>query len=339
MLAPLRQYPRSLALAFGLGLLALLWALAEAAAWRLLAPNRAQAIEIWKNDWQEDHPHLGYRPKADFTGQERKWRGDDVFYDVHYTFDSYHRRRTPMPAGALPDQFAIFFGDSFTMGQGVSDGETLPAHFAARAPRFHAYNYGCGGYGPQNMWVHLHRDEFPGEVRESTGLAIYTYIEPQLYRAIGALPLLAVWGKRLPYLDPAQDRLAFRGLYEEIFPMRTRFATLAMKSPVVQFTGLLAPRPRPDHYVYTARILRESRDRLRELFPGAELYVLLFPAAERPAPLIAELAAQSVPVLDHIELLHSIPPEPPLALGDGHPTGRNYGLVAEALARDLDGRP
>ncbi|MBI2432545.1 MAG: hypothetical protein HYV26_06720 [Candidatus Hydrogenedentes bacterium] len=316
--------------------MAALWGTAEGVCYLLLARRTADEIQIAKSEWQEDHPTLGYWPKAGFTGRERKWRGHETVYDVGYTFDEQHRRRSPLPPEAAPDQFALFFGDSFTFGQGVEDGETLPSQFAAAAPAYRPYNYGCGGYGPQNLWVQVHRKAFAAEITETRGIAVYTFIEPQLLRATGSVRLRALWGGRLPYLEPTDQGLVFRGLYEEVFPWRRRAARLIMSSQVVQYFKLDWPsEARPGDGQYVARILAESAAQLKATFEEVHLFVLLYPSPHTSEDLLACLAQAGLTVLDYTRLFEEAPPPVPVALADGHPTGTAYGLVAEALARDI----
>lgn len=326
------RHPNLLALLFGGFLLLLLAILLEGLCWVLLAQRRAEVVQVEKNDWEVEDPQLGYRPRSNFTGREKKWRAHETIYEVTYTFDALHRRGTPQPEGEK-QQFALFFGDSFTMGQGVEDSETLPAQFAAREPRYRAYNYGCGGYGPQNMWVHLHRQDFSREVPEGRGILVYTFIEPQLYRAIGAPQLLAIWGKRLPCLQlNTAGRLEFAGLFQDAHPWRCTAASVAAQSQVVQYLGLLAPRLSEADYRFTARILAESRDQAEKLFETVRLVVLFYPAAQEQVLLKQALDRENIEMLDFTHLFETIQASGPLALGDGHPTGAGYGYVAEALS-------
>lgn len=330
----LRRHPNLAACLFGCGLLLLLWGVVEGVSYLILQEREARGIQITKDEWQEDHATLGYRPKASFSGNERKWRGDSTVYDVTYTFDSLHRRITP--AAGSPDQFALFFGDSFTFGQGVEDNETLPAQFAALAPEFRPYNYGCGGYGPQNMWMQVHRPGFMEEVTETSGIAVYTFIRPQVFRAIGSLRLLSLWGKRLPCLQPEPQGLVFRGLYEEVFPWRCRAASLVMSSPTLRLLNVDWPRgATTDGHAFVAQILAESAAALRKNFPGIRFVVLLYPTDRDISDFRASLKTQGLSCLDYTTLFQGAQSPEPLALGDGHPTPAGYRIVAEALVKDL----
>jgi len=71
----------------------------------------------------------------------------DVIFDVTYTIDEHGLRKTESsPVG----QTVAFFLDSFTFGEGVNDGDTLPQAFAnLMGHKVPVVNAGFHGYGPQ----------------------------------------------------------------------------------------------------------------------------------------------------------------------------------------------
>jgi hypothetical protein len=69
---------------------------------------------------------LGVRPKPDFKTTAKGYiRGKEI-YDVTYTFDEAGLRIAPPEAPGTPDDCVLFFGDSYTLGEGVDDDETMP---------------------------------------------------------------------------------------------------------------------------------------------------------------------------------------------------------------------
>ncbi|MCB0213954.1 MAG: SGNH/GDSL hydrolase family protein, partial [Anaerolineae bacterium] len=134
-----------------------------------------------EGDYTQDFTHpdelLGYVVRPDAQIHSIKKMGDEVIYDVVYTTDSYHRRITPVDNPEQRDKFMLFFGDSFTFGEGVHDNETLPYYVAQDLPDYMPYNYGLSGYGPQQMLAKLQSDDLATEVTESDGIAIYIFID------------------------------------------------------------------------------------------------------------------------------------------------------------------
>ena len=95
---------------------------------------------------------LGYKPPSQTqvtSTKRRKWNGA-LMYDVVYSMDAYSRRTTPVADLDRASRGSIlYFGCSFTFGEGVNDGETMPADVSRLVPEYRPYNYGFRGYGPQ----------------------------------------------------------------------------------------------------------------------------------------------------------------------------------------------
>ena len=70
----------------------------------------------------------------------------ETIYDVRYTIGDDGFRVTPSDPTA--GDKIVFYGDSFTFGEGLNDGETLPYYFAQLTGR-PVKNYGFHGYGVQ----------------------------------------------------------------------------------------------------------------------------------------------------------------------------------------------
>jgi hypothetical protein len=97
------------------------------------------------------HPILGVAPKKDVQVRATKRYGDKQVYDVRYTIGT-NGLRTGSQAGQGSTPSVLFFGCSFTFGEGVNDNETLPYQFEEKARgRFKAFNFGFHGYGPHHI--------------------------------------------------------------------------------------------------------------------------------------------------------------------------------------------
>jgi hypothetical protein len=90
---------------------------------------------------------LGLSPVRPGVIHERKVAANgDVIFDVTYTINDDLTRKVVSGDGPL----VAFFGDSFTYGAGVNDGETLPQAFADLTKgAYRVLNFGVSGYGPQ----------------------------------------------------------------------------------------------------------------------------------------------------------------------------------------------
>jgi len=96
-------------------------------------------------------PGIGWGAAGPGTFPARKIdrQSGTVIFDVTYSIDDTLSRKTE----SLADGPTVaFFGDSFTFGEGVNDGETMPQAFADLTNhRLHVLNLGFPGYGPHQV--------------------------------------------------------------------------------------------------------------------------------------------------------------------------------------------
>jgi hypothetical protein len=102
---------------------------------------------------------LGLSPIRPGVIHEKKIAANgDVIFDVSYTIKDDLTRKVDSAQGPL----VAFFGDSFTYGAGVNDGDTLPQIFADLTKgAYHVVNFGVSGYGPQQTLRALETDLYP----------------------------------------------------------------------------------------------------------------------------------------------------------------------------------
>ncbi len=94
---------------------------------------------------------LGYSYKNGVSGRVKKTKFDEIIYDVEYSIGENGLRITPSSNEQSADCL-LFFGGSFTFGEGLNNNETLPHYVGEQLPgRFRILNYGLGGYGPHQM--------------------------------------------------------------------------------------------------------------------------------------------------------------------------------------------
>src|SRR5262245_16059324 len=83
-----------------------------------------------------------------FQGRMFNRQTKQAVYEVEYAVDSFGRRITPVADTTSAKRAVLFFGDSFTYGEGVRGDETLPYYLGRVAPQYRPFNYGFSGYGP-----------------------------------------------------------------------------------------------------------------------------------------------------------------------------------------------
>lgn len=169
-------------------------------------------------EWTPDAPFtvddglLGYKPKPNASVRVVMKHKNRPLYDVVYAFDDHSRRVTP-GAPSRGDLLLLFFGDSVTFGEGVNDDETLPFYVSQAAPSVAVYNYGFKGYGPQQMLARLEEGALPQEVEGERAVAIYTFIDDHVSRAIGSMVPYIGWAANAPYYVLEGDRLVRKGSF------------------------------------------------------------------------------------------------------------------------------
>jgi len=118
------------------------------------APSSGKRIEPLVAPYVIPHQILGYAPRPGSRAHAVSYEGEHAVYDVHYTIGDDGLRISPPAGGA--EQCVLFFGCSFTFGEGVEDDGTMPFLVGVRsAGKFRAFNFGFHGYGPHHMLAAL----------------------------------------------------------------------------------------------------------------------------------------------------------------------------------------
>lgn len=319
--------------------------------WLFYALNHPQpAPRVWhEGDYTQDffRPDdlLGYtvRPAAQIRSIKKQAEGDappTIIYDVVYSIDEYHRRLTPVdPAPQQRDKFLLFFGDSFTFGEGLADNETLPYHVGQLAPAYRPYNYGLSGYGPQQMLAKLQSDDLRREIPEKEGVAIYTFIDGHVERALGSMYVYNTWGDQMPYytLD-GQGNLVRRGNFTTGRPLLSTLYSLLGHSEIARYYNVnIPPRLQDRHYAFAARVIAAARDTFTAKYHSDDFYVLIYPdEGDYFEDLQPHFEAFGLNILNYDERLKLNPDEGLAIVGDGHPTGKTHHIVAGWITEDLD---
>ena len=278
-------------------------------------------------------PGAGKRVAKKLDGQ--------LVYDVVYTIDAKGRRKTPQPGA--PDeggQALVFFGGSYAFGEGLDDDEILPSYAAALAPGYKVFNYGCLGYGPQQMLAMLERGELADDINAHACRLVYVFNSCHFRRAIGSLRVASSWGRCLPcYVLDGDQRLVRKGSFESGRPRRAElykyfgaFETLWYWN--VDWPLCLSGK----HIEVTGRIIEESRNRLEGLFDSTGFHVLLYPdspdAEVSAHRIIPHLTGAGIDYLDYTGLVDMADSQYAIP-GDGHPTAMANETVASRLIHDL----
>jgi hypothetical protein len=161
-------------------------------------------------DWDSSLSSLGYVARPGTVRSVKTYGfGAGVVYDVHYSTDKDRVRVAPDSLkGHGPA--VMFFGDSFTFGQGVNDDETLPNAFSILSG-MRVLNFGVSGYGPHHM-LRLMELDIPKKVEpQFPRLMVYTALPDHIQRAAGR----ADWAKDGPLYEVENNRAQYVGSFIE----------------------------------------------------------------------------------------------------------------------------
>ncbi|GMW00954.1 MAG: hypothetical protein AMXMBFR84_20910 [Candidatus Hydrogenedentota bacterium] len=286
-------------------------------------------------------PLLGYKPYPNHVSTITMSRNGEAFSEATYSFDRYGRRATPdgMP-GPTRTRGVMVFGCSFVQGSGVNDDETLPNRIALLARECAVYNYGYGGYGPQQMLAQLEKETLASELEVSIDRVLYVYIPAHIRRAAGSMVVTTRWGRHFPaYESNAKGELVNTGAYLEVHPWRVRLFDTLKHEQIGKYFAMDFPPFIPDSQVeYAARLIIASRDRAVGRF-GARFTAILWPRHPRDETdgrrILPYLKAAGVDVLDYTDL-----PEAAesgfLIPYDQHPAAEAHAILARYIVRDLE---
>ena len=296
------------------------------------------------------HPDLVYWMNPNIEGAVSRRFGDTFAYkDVPFHTDELGRRACPPPAGPA-EKHAMFFGGSFTFGQGITDEQTVPCIFQALSGgEYQAYNFGKNGYGAGQMFVLLRDGEFFGPDMQPRGIAVYDFIEDHVWRTVGEVGKLT--NESLPWMefplfktDPETGELRTYKIADQpgVHKALRGVQVVRLLSPTARFflSRLHLPlAPQDEAIRIMAAVVGESKRMYEARFSG-EFFVILWPrvgldpAAEKA--FAALLEAEGVRVVDVPELpagvTASIHPR------DDHPSIEEYRWVAEYFYDYLEQR-
>ena len=132
------------------------------------------------------HEYLGYSYRENIQTNIKKFYRDSLTYSATYTTDMRGLRIAPPERGQRSEKTILFFGGSFTFGEGVNDEETMPYRTGGKFQgKYRISNFARGGYGPHQMLVSLERGLVEELVDVPPKYAIYQSILPHVQRAAG----------------------------------------------------------------------------------------------------------------------------------------------------------
>ncbi|MEK8019270.1 MAG: hypothetical protein VSS75_020555, partial [Candidatus Parabeggiatoa sp.] len=173
-----------------------------------------------------------------------------------------------------PMNSVLFFGGSFTFGEGVNDNETMPYRFEEKGI-FKAFNFGFHGYGPHQMLAILENEIEKAIVSDiPPKFAVYQAIPSHIARCAGR----AWWDQSGPqYLLNEQGEAAYQGPFKNF--LMSRFMTLMTRSNIVRkaLSSSAQATSSADIDLFVS-IVNQSKNLFKARY-GGQFYVLLWPSS------------------------------------------------------------
>jgi hypothetical protein len=294
-------------------------------------------------------PVLGSAPVRGSVGRSTLTDRGRVVYDVRYTIGANGLRIAP-PVAAAPLQGCIlFFGDSFTFGEGLQDVQTVPYLVGLKtAGRYRIYNFSFHGYGAQQMLANLQHGLYRQIVDCAPSHVIYQALADHPARAAG----LYSWTDGSPrYVLRPDGTVAQQGHFGDHSDNKYGSAPAANiryqlgKSYFVQWIRKRHRTATLEDVRLWSGIVNASRNIVAKDFPGAHFDVILWGERDRAADAQRNATAMrdllqsngirfhsAESLLPHYELQH---PRYELDQMDAHPNAAANELIADFIVKSV----
>ena len=290
---------------------------------------------VYGDDLIRSDSLLGMVPMENSQMKSRAFRNDSLLYEVTINIDRNGRRKTPLidndSSGAL-----MFFGGSFTYGDGVEDDETLPYQFQeATKGKYQAYNFGFSGHGAhQTLAILEHGLEKRGASDHSHYFGIYSLITDHVLRGT-----YSAYNTNSPrYRFDENGNLNYEGLFSKT---AHRFNNYLFKSNLVKALNPLVEKPMQKDVDLMIAMLEQSAKIFEKRYQG-EFYCLLWETAYEAHEGIYEkiregLNQKGLKYIEINDILTDFSTDPLQYIipNDGHPNALANQKIAAYLAEFL----
>jgi hypothetical protein len=276
---------------------------------------------------------MGHRPAANFSTATTLHYGDELVYDVVFTTDEHALRISP-PVVGEPKGCILFFGCSYTFGEGVNDDETLPYAVAMKTGQhYQVYNFGYSGYGPHHMLAAIEGGLVDDAIDCRPTHAIYQSHPHHVLRAAGKW----WWDRYGPRFVLSDDgEVERKGNFDD--GASSLLGAVADSSPLAMQL-LDNVRPTPEDTALTEAIVDRSRRLLEERYPGIEFHIVHWDIGD--PELFQGWDQRGIEVYAIGEMVDFKNPawaEEYLLPHDVHPKARTYALIADHVVAEILGR-
>lgn len=317
------------------------------------------ATLLTRRDRREAHYPPGYfqldddyggAPTKNTSAHIQKWHDSTLVYDVTYSFGPNGLRLSPPDRGSDAKACALFFSDSFMLGEGLNDDQTLPWRVGVlTGGAVRVANFGFHGFGAQQMLVAFDHGRVAAATSCRVTNVVYLAIPDHVARASG----LAWFTRHSPRYDVIPDghggdSVLYHGHFDDAYRPGSSSAAVErqlLKSWLYRWASYLE-RPADDDDLRRYLAIVAATERIaRAQYPGCRFDVLWWGMhVGNPLDEVVLPALQKAGF--HVHLVEDILPEfkerPSswlLSPYDAHPSARADDLLARYLAREILAMP
>lgn len=297
---------------------------------------------------------LGYKPASGRTLSHRTSVHEEPLYQLDYTINADGLRITaPIDTDmSSHEPCLVFFGDSFTFGEGMPDKRTMPYQaWKKLGGRLRTVNFGFLGYGPHQMLAALQHGLLESQAHCHPSHVVYQAIPTHVSRAAG----LEAWDFHGPrYVLNADGGVGQDGHFDDVpcTALLDRLRTLHRQFPAHVKTTLeqsalyrlLLRSHRPvdaQDVALFGGIVGEAKQLIEKTYPGAQFHVLFWDYDDDQQvvdQVQQELAHRGVQVSAISDILPNFPAARAryeISLYDRHPNAMAHDLIADFVAHTI----
>jgi hypothetical protein len=237
--------------------------------------NRFEGSYVNEEYYQKENKILGYAPVKGASVNSRKYHREELIYDVTYTIDSGGLRISPPFDPTSNNGCILFFGGSFTFGEGVNDDQTMPYRVGIYSKgRYRVHNLGFHGYGPHQMLSALEHGLVENTIDCEPKYIIYQALDRHVLRSSGNVD----WGQNSPrYVLKNSGEVVLSGTFED--RRVTEVLILKLKRQLEKsfvYKKSIGVRSSDEDVKLYAEIVNSARKYVESHYPKAEFHVLLW---------------------------------------------------------------
>lgn len=305
-------------------------------AFRESATSLENYQQVNSNNFVVRHPIFGFAPRPNDTRNVKKYFRGTLLYDTDYTIDESGLRMSPQAGEEKAVSNLLFFGGSFTFGEGVGDELTMPYRVGAIGNgEFRVLNLGFHGYGPQQMLAAL-ESNFVDQLidHQLQVIGIYQCGFFHVRRALG----LEGWTKGTPrYVLGADGQVGRAGFFPEAAQPKSGLQRMLVHSHVYRQTlGDHRPPSRMEKNLFVEMVCK-AQSLLTNQYPGARFFVLYWDQDFwwRDRYVLDHLNSRGVAVVPVSAILDIWSKENRISPHDAHPSYLAHSQIAQYVVTSL----